>query len=166
MLQRKKKPLAADEVIAATALGVHLQRSTSNAAVHPPSAPHDCIGTARAGNGVVLGRAGIVPTATAIGTEPFVGMVDVEREIERVLGRLREDLSRAIKKLNDIESTRRQRARSVHPRAVRPAPARALVAAARARACAASRRNTPARLPKSPPMIIARQIEELRAVIG
>jgi phosphotransferase system, enzyme I, PtsP len=102
VLQRKKKPFAADEVTLATALGapatlaIERRRATAvrSARLH---------GTARAGSGVVLGRAGIVPTATAIGVEPFIGMVDVEREIERVLGRLREDLSRAMRKLGDIE---------------------------------------------------------------
>lgn len=102
VLQRKKKPFAADEVTLATALGapatlaVERRRATAVRSAR-------LVGTARAGNGVVLGRAGIVPTATAIGVEPFTGMVDVDREIERVLGRLREDLGRALRKLGDIE---------------------------------------------------------------
>jgi phosphotransferase system, enzyme I, PtsP len=102
VLQRKKKPFAADDVTLATALGapatlaIERRRATAvrSARLH---------GTAHAGVGVVLGRAGIVPTATAIGTAPFAGMADVSLELERVLARLREDLARALRKLGDAE---------------------------------------------------------------
>jgi phosphotransferase system enzyme I (PtsP) len=102
VLQRKKKPFAADEVTLATALGapatlaIERRRATAVRSAR-------LLGTARAGNGVVLGRAGIVPTATALGANLFAGMADVDREIERVLGRLRDDLGRVIKKLGDAD---------------------------------------------------------------
>jgi phosphotransferase system enzyme I (PtsP) len=102
VLQRKKKPFTADEVTLATALGapatlaIERRRATAvrSARLH---------GTAHAGSGVVLGRAGVVPTATAIGTAPFAGMADVELELDRVLARLREDLARALRKLRDAD---------------------------------------------------------------
>ncbi|HEY5948453.1 MAG TPA: GAF domain-containing protein [Kofleriaceae bacterium] len=102
VLQRRKKPFATDEVTLATALGapatlaIERRRATAVRSAR-------LIGTARAGEGVVLGRVGIIPTATATGAEPFVGMVDIEREIDRALGRLREDLGRAIRKLGDVD---------------------------------------------------------------
>src|SRR5207244_11163864 len=45
------------------------------------------------GAGAVLGRAGVVPTTTALGAPPV--------ELERAIARLREDLGRAIRKLAD-----------------------------------------------------------------
>ncbi len=91
VLQRRARPFAADEVTLATALGapvtLAIERRNSSAArsarlsglAHVP--------------GAVLGRAGIVPTTTALGAPPV--------EIERAFGRLREDLGRAMKKLAD-----------------------------------------------------------------
>jgi phosphotransferase system enzyme I (PtsP) len=102
VVQRKKKPFAADEVTLATALGapatlaIERRRATAVRSAR-------LMGTACAGGGVVLGRAGIVPTATALGTAPFAGVADVDREVERVLGRLREDLGRALRKLDDAD---------------------------------------------------------------
>ena len=78
---------------------------------------------------MVLGRAGIVPTATAIGSAPFVALAGVTSGgatpvaatdgddfgegtecasaianlVDRVLARLRDDLGRAVKKLGDLE---------------------------------------------------------------
>jgi len=103
VLQRRKKPFAADEVTLATALGapatlaIERRRATAvrSARLH---------GTAHAGDGVVLGRAGIVPTATAIGTAPFAGITDIDAELERVLARLREDLTRALRKLRSTDA--------------------------------------------------------------
>ena len=102
VVQRKKKPFAADEVTLATALGapatlaIERRRATAVRSAR-------LNGTAQGGHGVVLGRAGIVPTATAIGTAPFHGIEDVDRELERVLGRLREDLARALRKLREAD---------------------------------------------------------------
>ncbi len=108
VVQRKKKPFAADEVTLATALGapatlaIERRRSTAVRSAR-------LVGTARAGSAVVLGRAGVVPTATALASvlrapatdpdEPF----DAERELERVLGRLRDDLGRAVRRLGDAD---------------------------------------------------------------
>ncbi len=112
VVQRKKKPFAADEVTLATALGapatlaIERRRSTAVRSAR-------LVGTARAGSAVVLGRAGIVPTATAVSTVLSVGsrggadvlatLTDVDRELERVLGRLRDDLGRAVRKLGDVD---------------------------------------------------------------
>src|SRR5262245_17057628 len=74
VVQRKKKPFAADEVTLATALGapatlaIERRRATAVRSARLHGTPH-------AGSGVVLGRAGILPTATAIGTAPFAGVV-------------------------------------------------------------------------------------------
>lgn len=91
VLQRRVTAFAADEVTLATALGapvtLAIERRLSSAArsarlsglAHVP--------------GAVLGRAGVVPTTTALGAPPV--------ELERAFGRLREDLGRAMKKLAD-----------------------------------------------------------------
>ncbi|HEX5061178.1 MAG TPA: GAF domain-containing protein [Kofleriaceae bacterium] len=102
VLQRRKKPFAADEVTLATALGAPVNLAVERRrATAVRSARLN--GTAHAGDSVVLGRVGIVPTATAIGTAPFDGIADIELELERVLGRLREDLARALRKLRDAD---------------------------------------------------------------
>jgi phosphotransferase system enzyme I (PtsP) len=91
VLQRKKRPFAADEVTLATALGapitLAIERRRASAARSArlsgtPGSP-----------GAVLGRAGIVPTSTALG--PIPG------ELDRALARLRDDLARAVGKLGD-----------------------------------------------------------------
>ena len=107
VLQRRKKPFTADEVTLATALGapatLAIERRRANAVRSAR-----LVGTGH-GGGVVLGRAGIVPTATAIGAAPFTALKEAEgeevlaRELDRVLGRLRDDLGRAIRKLGDID---------------------------------------------------------------
>ncbi len=91
VLQRRATKFATDEVTLATALGapvtLAIERRLSSAArsarlsglAHVP--------------GAVLGRAGVVPTTTALGAPPI--------EIERAFARLREDLGRAMKKLAD-----------------------------------------------------------------
>ena len=102
VLQRRKKPFAADEVTLATALAapatlaIERRRATAVRAARLVGTPH--------GGNVVLGRAGIVPTATAIGAAPFAAMRDdAGRELDRVLARLRDDLGRAVKKLADCD---------------------------------------------------------------
>ncbi|MBL0219991.1 MAG: GAF domain-containing protein [Myxococcales bacterium] len=91
VLQRRTTKFAADEVTLATALGapvtLAIERRLASAVrsarlsglAHVP--------------GAVLGRAGVVPTTTALGAPPI--------EIERAFARLREDLGRAMKKLAD-----------------------------------------------------------------
>ena len=91
VLQRRKRPFSSDEVTLATALGapvtLAIERRLATAAR-----------SARLGGlahvpGAVLGRAGVVPTTTALGAPPI--------ELERAFGRLREDLGRAMKRLAD-----------------------------------------------------------------
>jgi hypothetical protein len=93
VLQRRTTAFTADEVTLATALGapvtLAIERRLASA-----------VRSARLGGrahvpGAVLGRAGLVPTTTALGAVPV--------EIERAFGRLRDDLGRAMKTL--AEST-------------------------------------------------------------
>lgn len=91
VLQRRATPFATDEVTLATALGapvtLAIERRLASAARSARLA-----GLAHV-PGAVLGRAGVVPTTTALGAPPI--------ELERAFGRLREDLGRAMKKLAD-----------------------------------------------------------------
>ncbi len=102
VVQRKKKPFATDEVTLATALAapitlaIERRRATAVRSARLEGQPHG-------GKSVVLGRAGVVPTATAVGAGPFAGSDDVARDVDKVLVRLRDDLARAMKKLGDIE---------------------------------------------------------------
>lgn len=102
VVQRKKKPFATDEVTLATALAapitlaIERRRATAVRSARLEGQPHG-------GKSVVLGRAGVVPTATAVGAGPFAGSDDVARDVDKVLARLRDDLARAMKKLGDIE---------------------------------------------------------------
>ena len=106
VLQRKKRSFASDEVTLATALAapitlaIERRKATAVRSARLVGVGH--------GGSVVLGRAGIVPTATAIGAVPFAGLSgeDIEREIDRILGRLRDDLGRTIRKIGDVEDDR------------------------------------------------------------
>ena len=90
VVQRKKKPFATDEVTLATALGapitlaIERRRATAVRSARLEGQPH--------GGGVVLGRAGVVPTATAVGAGPFAGRDDVARDVDKIFARLRDDL--------------------------------------------------------------------------
>jgi signal transduction protein with GAF and PtsI domain len=125
VMQRRKKPFAMDEVTLATALAapitlaIERRKATAVRSARLHGHGH--------GGGVVLGRAGIVPTATAIGTSPFASLIPVsgasngassatddddrdtsDRDalaslIDRVLARIRDDLGRVVKKLRDVE---------------------------------------------------------------
>jgi signal transduction protein with GAF and PtsI domain len=103
VMQRRKKPFATDEVTLATALAapITLAIERRKAAAVRSARLH---GHGH-GGGIVLGRAGIVPTATAIGTAPFASLVPDANEalIDRVLARLRDDLARVVKKLGDVD---------------------------------------------------------------
>lgn len=103
VVQRKKKPFATDEVTLATALAapitlaVERRRATAARSARLEGQP-------QGGKSVVLGRAGVVPTATAVGAGPFAGSDDVARDVDRVFARLRDDLARTMKKLGDIDN--------------------------------------------------------------
>lgn len=102
VVQRRKKPFATDEVTLATALAAPITLAIERRrATAVRSARLE--GTPQAGAGVVLGRAGVVPTATAIGAGPFAGSDDVGRDVDKILARLRDDLGRAMKKLGDFD---------------------------------------------------------------
>ena len=97
VLQRRKKPFAADEVTLATALGapITLAIERRRASAVRSARLH---GTGH-GGAIVLGRAGIVPTTTALAAAGPLSATD----IDRALGRLRDDFGRALKKLIDLE---------------------------------------------------------------
>ncbi len=101
VLQRRTRPFATDEVTLATALGapvtLAIERRIASA-----------VRTARLSGlphvpGLVLGRAGVVPTTTALGVATAAtdaeGRTAAMAAMEKSLGRLRDDLSRAMKRL-------------------------------------------------------------------
>jgi phosphotransferase system, enzyme I, PtsP len=98
VLQRKKRPFSVDEVTLATALGapitlaIERRRATALRSARLSGTGH--------GGAVVLGRAGVVPTTSAM-TWRSNAHDQAERDIERSLGRLRDDMSRAVRKLAD-----------------------------------------------------------------
>jgi phosphotransferase system enzyme I (PtsP) len=96
VLQRRKKPFDMDEVTLATALGAPVTLAIERRRASSVRSAR-LNGTAR-GGGVVLGRAGVVPTATAVSTTPS--------DIDRAIARLREDQGRAVKKLADAPDPR------------------------------------------------------------
>jgi len=112
VLQRRATAFATDEVTLATALGapvtLAIERRLASAA---RSARLSGLGHVP---GAVLGRAGVVPTTTALGA-PSIDLcnpsgiaarsasVELAMELERAFGRLREDLGRAMKKLADSQ---------------------------------------------------------------
>lgn len=91
VLQRRARPFTVDEVTLATALGapvtlaIERRLATAVRSARLAGNPHV--------DGAVLGRAGLVPTATALGAPPV--------DLERAIGRLRDDLGRAVKRLAD-----------------------------------------------------------------
>ncbi len=97
VLQRRKDAFATDEVTLATALGapVTLALERRRAAAIRSARLH---GTGH-GGAIVLGRAGIVPTTTALAAANPLTAAD----IDRALGRLRDDFGRALKKLVELE---------------------------------------------------------------
>lgn len=95
VLQRSAQPFAAAEVTLATALGAPVTLAIERklaAAVRSAR----LTGTRHVG-GAVLGRAAIVPTTTAL-THAMAPL-----DLERAMGRLRDDLGRAMKKLAKAE---------------------------------------------------------------
>lgn len=101
VLQRRTRPFAIDEVTLATALGapvtLAIERRIASAVrtARLTGLPHV--------PGLVLGRAGVVPTTTALGAAEAAtdaeGRSAAVAAIEKSLGRLRDDLSRAMKRL-------------------------------------------------------------------
>lgn len=99
VLQRRARPFAIDEVTLATALGapvtLAIERRIASAVrtARLTGLPHV--------PGLVLGRAGVVPTTTALGAAPIEPDPAGNRgaALERTLGRLRDDLGRAMKRL-------------------------------------------------------------------
>ncbi|HEU4612412.1 MAG TPA: GAF domain-containing protein [Kofleriaceae bacterium] len=105
VLQRRKKPFAADEVTLATALGAPATLAIERRLATAVRSAR-LLGTPRAGTGVVLGRAGVVPTATALAgvlRAPTSDAAGESADVDRVFGRLRDDLGRALKKLGDVD---------------------------------------------------------------
>jgi len=96
VMQRRKKPFTTDEVTLATALGAPVTLAIERRRASAVRSAR-LTGTAR-GGGVVLGRAGVVPTATAVSTTPV--------DIDRALARLREDQGRAVRRLADAGDAR------------------------------------------------------------
>lgn len=95
VLQRKTPPFLDDEVTLATALGapvtlaIERRRALAVRSARLSGRGH--------GGGVVLGRAGTIPTSTAIG---MLG------DVERATNRLRDDLGRALRRLAEADDER------------------------------------------------------------
>lgn len=106
VLQRHTRPFATDEVTLATALGapvtlaIERRRATAIRAAR-------LTGSALVG-GAVLGRVAVVPTATALDLAEFDARIDAktddgDRTIDRAFARLREDLGRAMRRLEHAD---------------------------------------------------------------
>ncbi len=113
VMQRREKPFTADEVTLATALGAPVTLAIERRRASAVRSAR-LVGVAH-GGGVVLGRAGIVPTTTAVADALRVagdlpgGGADILRnsiELDRVVARLRDDLGRALKRLADATDPR------------------------------------------------------------
>ena len=93
VLQRRKRPFAAGEITLATALAAPITLAIERRRAQAVRSAR-LVGQGH-GGAVVLGRAGVVPTTTAIPAAPG--------DIERALARLQEDLARAVRKLADSD---------------------------------------------------------------
>ena len=99
VLQREAEPFAVKEVTLATALGapitlaIERRRMSALRSARLHGQGH--------GGGVVLGRAGVVPTTTAL-----TWQAASPTDIDRALGRIREDMGRAVKRLKHAEDPR------------------------------------------------------------
>jgi phosphotransferase system, enzyme I, PtsP len=113
VMQRRQRPLTADEVTLATALGapitlaIERRRASAVRSARLSGIAH--------GGGAVLGRAGIVPTTTAVADALRLAASDgggpanplrCALELDRALARLRDDLGRALKRLGDHDDDR------------------------------------------------------------
>lgn len=159
VLQRAKRAFAADEVTLATALGapitlaIERRRALAIRSARLTGAP--------GGSGRVLGRAGLVPTSTALG--PIPG------ELDRLLGRLRDDLARTVSKLGDTASPAAAATLDRFALALWDSRLREQLDAAAARpdglrAVARDYARTPYRLGEAPEVVS--EIEQLCVLIG
>ncbi len=96
VLQRRSEPFAASEVTLATALGAPVTLAIERRRASAVRSAR-LTGIAHAG-GSVLGRAAVVPTATAFDGDPGA---PAEVRIERAFARLRDDLSRTVRRLGE-----------------------------------------------------------------
>ena len=93
VMQRRRKPFATSEVTLAAALGapislaIERRRASALRSARLEGQPQS--------PGVVLGRAGVMPTSTAIAIAPT--------DIERAVNRLRDNLGNAVRRLADVE---------------------------------------------------------------
>jgi phosphotransferase system enzyme I (PtsP) len=99
VLQRRKRPFSADEVTLATALGAPITLAIERRRAAAVRSARLC-GTGHEG-GIVLGRAGIVPTSTALSAA-----CETTTDVERAVARLRDDLGRAVKRLAEASDPR------------------------------------------------------------
>jgi phosphotransferase system enzyme I (PtsP) len=93
VVQRRKRAFAMDEVTLATALGAPITLAIERRRASAIRSAR-LVGTPGSG-GAVLGRAGIVPTSTALGAIPG--------ELDRALARVRDDVARAVTRLAEAE---------------------------------------------------------------
>jgi phosphotransferase system enzyme I (PtsP) len=98
VLQRRRKSFASDEITLATALAAPVALAIERRRAQAVRSAR-LIGRGH-GGAVVLGRAGVVPTATSFST----GLT--ADELDRALARLRDDLGRAVRKLVDCDDAR------------------------------------------------------------
>ncbi len=93
VVQRRKRAMTAAEVTLATALAAPITLALERRRASAVRAAR-LVGTALA-SGVVLGRAGVVPTTTSLPATTL--------DVDRALGRLRDDLGRAVRRLADTD---------------------------------------------------------------
>lgn len=98
VLQRRERPFLVAEVTLATALGAPITLAIERRRASAIRSAR--LGGRGHGGAVVLGRAGVVPTTTAITWQSS------ENDVDRALGRIREDMGRAVKRLADAEDPR------------------------------------------------------------
>ncbi|HEY1556009.1 MAG TPA: GAF domain-containing protein [Kofleriaceae bacterium] len=96
VLQRRRRAFAAGEVTLATALGAPVTLAIERRRAQAVRSAR-IVGCGHGGE-VVLGRAGVVPTATAVPAAPA--------DLERALARLQDDLGRAVRRLAETDDAR------------------------------------------------------------
>jgi phosphotransferase system enzyme I (PtsP) len=102
VMQRRRKPFATDEVTLATALAAPVTLAIERRRAQAVRSAR-IVGRGH-GGAVVLGRAGVVPTATAFDAAWETRGADAI-DLDRAFTRLREDLGRAVRKLADAEAS-------------------------------------------------------------
>ncbi len=99
VMQRQTEPFAVKEVTLATALGAPITLAIERR--HASALRSARLNGTGHGGGIVLGRAGLVPTTTAL-----TWHATAPTDIDRALGRIRDDMGRAVKRLRDAEDPR------------------------------------------------------------